>query len=116
MWLGPPYMNRKMTLFALGWNMGRFGASGLTNLLTPSAATASRAKKPSADSRPVRATEVKPPPASHKNSRRVRPQNWRCGGSELRVSLMGFSFPVNGSSSDLIQVNKLVRVQRQQAI
>ena len=32
MWLGPPYMYRKMTIFALAAWCGFFGASGLTNL------------------------------------------------------------------------------------
>ncbi len=31
MWLGPPYMNRKMTLFAFGAKCGGLGASGLAN-------------------------------------------------------------------------------------
>ncbi|MCG8409646.1 MAG: hypothetical protein MI923_30940, partial [Phycisphaerales bacterium] len=29
-WLGPPYMNMKMTRFALGTKLGSFGATGLS--------------------------------------------------------------------------------------
>ncbi len=68
-------MNRKMTLLAFAGNGGALGASGLTNGVTPSAATACRARNPSDPSRPVSATEPKPPPISQRNSRRVRPQN-----------------------------------------
>src|SRR5262245_53320304 len=68
-------MNRKITLFALAARGGALGAIGLTNGDVPSAATACRARNPSAPSRPVSATPPKPPPISHKNSRRVRPQN-----------------------------------------
>src|SRR6516162_3807404 len=39
-WLGPPYMNRKMTLLAFGAKCGFFGASGLTGLGFPSPAVA----------------------------------------------------------------------------
>src|SRR5437868_4759850 len=63
-----------MTLFAFGSKWGFFGASGLTNFDTPSAAMACLAKK-SSPSRPARATEAKPPPVCQRNSRRVRPQN-----------------------------------------
>src|SRR5947207_2939710 len=66
-------MNRKMTLFALAAKWAGFGASGLA--LT-SAADAGL-KKPSAVSNPVSATPVNPAPASQRNSRRVRRQNWR---------------------------------------
>src|SRR6516225_6946970 len=59
-WLGPPYMKRKMTLLALAGRGGAFGARGLANLLTPSAATASVAKNPSRDKSPVKATPVNP--------------------------------------------------------
>ncbi len=37
-WLGPPYMNRKITLFARAGSAGFLGAIGLTNRETPSAA------------------------------------------------------------------------------
>src|SRR5438132_1659445 len=63
----------KMTLLALAGRGGFFGASGLRNLPPVSAA---RAKKASPSS-PASATPPKPPPSSHRNSRRVRPQNWR---------------------------------------
>src|SRR5262245_51188439 len=65
----------KMTAFAFGSKCGGRGASGLTNV--PGAAAAARLKNPSAESRPVRATAPNPRPVSHRNSRRVRRQNWR---------------------------------------
>src|SRR5579883_1105730 len=77
MWLGPPYMNRKMTLLALAGSIGGLGASGLTN--AAGAAVARLPKNPSADNRPVSAAAPKPAPVSHRNSRRVRRQNWRAG-------------------------------------
>src|SRR5262245_16765391 len=75
MWLGPPYMKRKMTLFAFAVRWLFFGASGLAKGVPPSAATAWLVKKPSAESKPVSAAAVKPAPASQRNSRRVRRQN-----------------------------------------
>src|SRR5712691_8193403 len=62
-----------MTLLALAGSGGFLAASGLRNLPPLSAA---RAKKPSPRT-PLSATAPKPPPISHRNSRRVRPQNWR---------------------------------------
>ena len=59
MWLGPPYMKRKMTLLALAAKCGFFGASGLANGVAPSAATACAAKKPSPSS-PARADAGEP--------------------------------------------------------
>src|SRR5262245_9478199 len=88
----------KITLFALPGKCGFFGAMGLANFALPPEAPALGVKKPSAESRPVRASPVKPPPASQRNSRRVRPQNW----------------VVIGNPS--IEIRKLVAVQRQQAI
>src|SRR5947209_12386176 len=76
MWLGPPYMYRKMTDFAFAAWCGFFGASGLTNLETPSAAQAWEAKK-SSPSIAARATDANPPPVCQRNSRRVRPQKFR---------------------------------------
>src|SRR3954447_17422627 len=73
MWLGPPYMNRKMTLLAFGSKWGRFGASGLANALAPSAAVAWESKN-APSRRPESATEAKPPPACQRNSLRVLPQ------------------------------------------
>ena len=76
MWLGPPYMNRKITLLALAGNGGSLGASGLAHGVFPSAATAWLLMKPSLPSSPVNARDVKPPPIWCKNSRlAVRPQN-----------------------------------------
>src|SRR5690348_12204792 len=70
----------KITDLAFAGNIGGFGAIGLANFLmalwVPSAADA-RLKNPSRSSSPVRASPANPPPASHRNSRRVRPQNWR---------------------------------------
>src|SRR6516165_4068856 len=76
-------MNRKITLLALAGRGDFFGASGLPNFVTPSAATACLAKKLSSDKRPVRASPVKPAPASQRNSRRVRPQKPPAGREEL---------------------------------
>jgi hypothetical protein len=73
MWLGPPYMNRKMTLFALAVRNGGRGVSGLADKVAPLAAGA---KKPSAPSSDVSAAAPNPQPVSHKNSRRVRPQKF----------------------------------------
>src|SRR5258708_5432315 len=64
-------MNKKITFLAFGVNCGSFGASGLRGL---SAAAAWLAKKPSPESKPVKASPVKPAPASQRNSRRVRRQ------------------------------------------
>src|SRR5262245_43458115 len=104
MWLGPPYMNRKMTLFAFGAKCGFFGASGLTNFVRPSAAADCAAKK-SSPSRPARATEAKPPPACQRNSRRVRPQKLAC--------FMRYPLQAHGSQPAgflrSIQVDKLVQ-------
>src|SRR5437867_6759106 len=69
-------MNRKITARAFGAKCGRRGASGFVYVPAPEAA-ARPSKKPSAESRPVRARPVKPAPVSQRNSRRVRPQNWR---------------------------------------
>src|SRR5262245_28509033 len=88
MWLGPPYMKRKMTLLALAVKCGFLGAMGFVNWLLPSAATACRPRKPSCDSIDVRASDPKPQPVSHRNSRRVRRQNWREDGPTEANSLM----------------------------
>src|SRR5262245_8948454 len=96
-------MNRKITLRALGAKCGALGASGLANGVTPSAATACDARKPSSPSSAASATAVKPPPASQRNSRRVRPQKLRAIAST----------PL--SRKRLVQVDELVEVQRQQA-
>src|SRR5262249_9007175 len=71
-------MNRKMTLLAFGAKWGGREASGLSGR-GAAAARASRAKNPSRDSRSSSPSAVKPPPASQRNSRRVRPQNWPGG-------------------------------------
>src|SRR5438105_4508755 len=71
-WLGPPYMNRKMHDFALAAKCGDLGASG--EALRFGSAAARDPKKPSPASRNVIAVEIKPPPISHKNSLRLRPQ------------------------------------------
>src|SRR6266581_9567269 len=62
-----------MTLFAFAGSGGFFGASGLVHFVSPSAAHACCAKKPSS-SIPASATPTNPAPISHRNSRRVRPQ------------------------------------------
>src|SRR5438132_7845306 len=78
-------MNRKITARALAVTCGFFGAMGLAKRLCPSVAIACRARKPSPESMAVSATEANPPPASHKNSRRVRPQNWPRGDFDVLV-------------------------------
>ena len=75
MWLGPPYMNRKITLLALGAKCGGLGDSGFLNAVTPSAAVACELKNPSLESASIRPSPVKPAPVCQRNSRRVRPQN-----------------------------------------
>src|SRR5262245_15461498 len=96
---------------------------GLRNVVFPSAATLCRAKKLS-PSRPASATPPNPPPTSQRNSRRVRPQNCREELSALmghvshsgppHAALLQSAKPhaVRGS----IEINKLVHVQRQQAV
>ena len=76
MWLGPPYMNRKITLFAFGVKCGSLGASGSVRAAV-SCADADGSKNPSAESSEVRATEPKPAPVCQRNSRRVR---WQKSG------------------------------------
>src|SRR5262245_25316663 len=86
---GPPYMNRKMHALAFGSKCGFFGASGLTKAVFV-AALACPGKNPSADSSPARAAEVNPAPVSHRNSRRVRPQNWLALVSRIALASDGF--------------------------
>ena len=73
MWLGPPYMKRKMTLFAFAACIGFFAAIGFRPATSSAAWTIGA--KPSRPRRPVSANPVKAPPVCQKNSRRVRPQN-----------------------------------------
>src|SRR4051812_21014602 len=94
MWLGPPYINRKMTLLAVAGIRGAFGASGFGNCV---AARAAPVKKPSAESKDVSAAAPKPHPVSQRNSRRVRPQ-------KLFRPLFGIPVP-------LVQIHELVAVQ-----
>src|SRR5262249_19096719 len=75
MWLGPPYMNKKMTLLHLAGKCGRRGASGLV-MGGPSARRLCRARN-SSPNIAAKATDMKPPPDSQRNSRRVRPQKFR---------------------------------------
>src|SRR4051812_12606739 len=87
---GPPYMNRKMTLFALGANGEDLGARGLVE------ANALCEKKPTLSSSPASATPVNPAPACQRNSRRVRPQ-------KVLVGLRGS-----------VDIDELVQVQREE--
>src|SRR3954465_3726914 len=66
-------MKRKMTLFALPGKCEGLGASGLMYGAV-SAAAADFLKKPSPESKPVKAVPVNPAPVSHRNWRRVLPQ------------------------------------------
>src|SRR5207249_7746714 len=118
----------KMTALALGVKCGFLGASGLTK--EAGVAAAARLKKPSAESRPVRATAPKPPPVSQRNSRRVRRQNWRasCFMIVIRrrvrlrvVDSLRESEPTRSASRPpyrkrLIQIHELVRVKHEQTI
>src|SRR6516165_7273760 len=104
-------MNRKITLLALAGRGDFFGASGLPNFVTPSAATACLAKKLSSDRRPVRASPVKPAPASQRNSRRVLPQKERAGPDESEERRSMTSLHRNRS----IEVAELVEVQHHEA-
>src|SRR6478672_11032189 len=74
MWLGPPYINRKITLFAFAGSNGGLRANGLANC---GPASARCEKKPSPDRSEASAAAPKPQPVSHRNSRRVRPQKSR---------------------------------------
>ena len=62
MWLGPPYINRNITLLALAGSGESLGASGFAHGVSPSAATAWLPMKPSPPSIPVNASDVNPPP------------------------------------------------------
>src|SRR5689334_18497349 len=63
-------MNRNTTCLALAGKCGGRGAI----MLTPVAACAGCAKKPSRERRSISARPAKPPPTCHRNSRRERPQ------------------------------------------
>src|SRR5437764_9552003 len=88
----------KMTLFAFAAKCGFFGASGLAKLVLGGAAVSESPNNPAS------ATAPKPPPISQRNSRRVRPQNWR--GAFITRSTLHCS----------IQIHKLIRIQHQQTI
>ena len=91
------------------------GASGLTNGVTPSAATACRARNPSDCSRPASATEPKPPPISQRNSRRVRPQKEPAARrSGLERSSLGPCQSVLPRAS--IEIKKRVGIEDHQAV
>src|SRR5215218_6423431 len=75
MWLGPPYMNKKMTLLAFAGRPGGFAASGLAKV---DAADARDVKNPSVERSDVSAAAPNPQPVSQRNSRRVRPQKLFC--------------------------------------
>src|SRR5947208_3123754 len=77
-------MNRKMTLLAFADFGGAFAASGFTSFGRDSSAAARLLKNPSADKRPASAKPVNFAPASHRNSRRVRPQKLRRTVTDFR--------------------------------
>ena len=68
-WLGPPSMNKKTTLFAFGAKWGDRGLSGLSGSISGWSARAASARSPE------RAREPKPRPARRKNSRRLEVQS-----------------------------------------
>src|SRR5688572_3631645 len=109
MWLGPPYMNRKMTLLALAGSLGDLDASGLL-LPGVSDVAPARGRKPSPASSEVSAAAPKPQPVSQRNSRRVRPQKLR--GFEL--DFIGRSV-IKQVSTASIEVNELRQIQNGQA-
>src|SRR3954447_6086442 len=93
MWLGPPYINKKMTLLALPGSSGGFGTSGLA---AGSDAAARLGKNPSIERSDVSAAAPKPQPVSQRNSRRVRPQKSRFGFVD-----MGFISPRRHDEHDV---------------
>src|SRR5438309_985290 len=92
MWLGPPFIIRKMTLFTGVRKWGGFGARGpgvgCWALGVGCWALAWRAKKPSVESMAASAAPVKPPPISQTNSRRVCPQGKRFAPFLLLLSII----------------------------
>src|SRR4051812_37965949 len=98
MWLGPPYMNRKMTLFAVAGSSGGLGASGFCGC---GEAQAAALKKPSPASREVRAAAPNPQPVSQRNSRRVRRQKVLRSADDMDMPS--------------IKINKFVQVQHGEA-
>ena len=73
-WLGPPYMNKKITFRAFAGKCGGLGASGEGGAAAVfSDAPARPLKKPSCASIAVKAVPTNPPPACQRNPRRVRP-------------------------------------------
>src|SRR5690242_19694922 len=103
MWLGAPIMKRKTACLALAGKCGGLGASGLAV-----AAWASRER------RSIRARPANPPPASQRNSRRVRPR-----GADHRFlwSALPAGPPGQTTETDrlphvsLIHISKLVQVE-----
>src|SRR5262249_17645863 len=83
-WLGAPFMNRKTTRFALAGKWLGLGESRLDRedapgcFGTPSAAVALE-KNPWRVRTAIRANPAKPPPASQRNYRPVRPHGVRLG-------------------------------------
>src|SRR4051794_4542721 len=110
MWLGPPYMNRKITLFAFAGKCPGFGASGLADLAADSAAPAVRPKNRSRESISTSPRPVKPAPACQRNSRRVRPQNEREEAGLLSVMVRSPVVWVN-FVVDLLLSNGLLRIE-----
>ena len=93
-------MNRKITLFAFGVNMGGLAASGFVKGV-PVAACVCRAKN-SPSRRLESARPVNDAPASQKNSRRVRRQNdpWGDAGVGVMAGLVGWDAVSGGISRD----------------
>ena len=80
MWLGPPYMNRKMTLLALAGSGGGLRGERVGDT-APRPRRALREEAVAGSSSDVSAAAPKPQPVSQRNSRRVRPQkfaSWFC--------------------------------------
>src|SRR5688572_13848132 len=94
-------MNRKMTAFALAGNIGFLGAIGLVNFVATFGASGALASSRSLWSNPVRPSAPNPAPVSHRNSRRVRRQNWRsvlCMGGVSVDVLCYFAIGVLGTT------------------
>ena len=73
-------MNRTIHALAFAGKCGALGASGDAAEASRSAPATVLAKNPSVASKVVSAVPTNPPPASHRNSRRVRPQGVKARG------------------------------------
>src|SRR5262245_19631452 len=95
-------MNRKITLSAFAAKWGVFGARGFAAFGRTSEPEA-RGSSPPRVSRSIRPRPAKPPPASQRNSRRVRPQKLPRGPASAMV----------GTPSQLsVEIEEFVEIER----